>query len=142
MIPSRVIKDYTVTMNLLFPCAEESTHRLLEDNGQQRLGMEGPATDPRPLYLSDLTFWRDRLLILWVEFQSPPPSMTQLFYDRRNILQWYTFWFAVAIFVLTIVFGVISSVLTGLQTGYSYQSLLLAREAAASPQTCPPVTCA
>jgi preprotein translocase subunit SecG len=64
--------------------------------------------------------------------------MTQLFNDRRNVLQWYTFWFAVLIVGLTVIFGVISSVTACLSTRYTYQALVLAREAASPVQVCPP----
>jgi len=65
--------------------------------------------------------------------------MTQLFNDRRNVLQWYTFWFAVVILVLTIIFGLISSITAVLSTKYTYEALVLARVAAAS-QACPIAT--
>lgn len=67
--------------------------------------------------------------------------MTQLFNDRRNVLQWYTFWFAVLIVGLTLVFGIISSVTAGLSTKFAYEALLLSREAADSSRACPPVAC-
>ena len=67
--------------------------------------------------------------------------MTQLFNDRRNVLQWYTFWFAVVILALTIIFGLISSITAVLSTRYTYEALVLARDAAAS-QVCPTATCA
>lgn len=126
-------------MNLLFPSRDTKTQKSLKKKGYT-FGMEGPVDYAGPLYLSDFHFWRDRLSTLYTEFCSPPPSMTQLFNDRRNVLQWYTFWFAVAILALTIIFGVISSVTACLSTRYTYEALLLARDAAA--QTCPTVGCA
>lgn len=74
--------------------------------------------------------------ILFTEFSSPPPSITQLYHDRRNVWQWYTFWFAVVIAGLTVVFGILSSVTAYLSTKYAYQALLLAREAAAVANIC------
>jgi ABC-type Fe3+ transport system permease subunit len=67
--------------------------------------------------------------------------MTHLFNDRRNVLAWYTFWFAVLVVVLTIVFGMISSVTACLQTRYAYEALHLAMESVAFGDACPPVTC-
>lgn len=112
-------------MNILFPGFDRNTKTLYPDVAEQ-----SPVANPVPIYLSDLVYWQDSLAALWNEFQSPPPSVRQLFYDRRNPLQWYTFWFAFAIFVLTVVFGIISSVLTGIQTGYAHEALQLAREGA------------
>lgn len=135
LLPHTVIDEYTKTMNLLFPSWDIKTQKFLRKKGQT-FGMEGPVDYPGPLYLSDFHCWRDRLSTLYAEFCSPPPSMTQLFNDRRNVLQWYTFWFAVVILALTIVFGVVSSITACLSTKYTYEALVLAREAAASAQAC------
>lgn len=86
---------------------------------------------PERLYLSDFHYWRDRLSEICFEYQSPPSRWRELWTDRRNRLQWYTFWLAVAIFILTIVFGLISSVTACMQTIYAYEALQLARVAAA-----------
>ncbi|KAG4444414.1 hypothetical protein IFR05_000005 [Cadophora sp. M221] len=142
MIPNEVIDEYIKTMNLLFPSSDPKTQKFLRKRlKKQSFGMEGPVGYPGPLYLSDFHFWRDRLSTLYAEFCQPPPSMTQLFNDRRNVLQWYTFWFAVLIVGLTLVFGIISSVTAGLSTKFAYEALLLAREAADSSRACPPVAC-
>jgi hypothetical protein len=123
-------------MNFLFPDWDEKTQVFLQRK-DQTFGMEAPVDYPGPLQLSDFYFWRDRLSTLYIEFCSPPPSMTQLFYDRRNVLQWYTFWFAVLIVVLTVIFGLIASITACLQTKYTYQALLLAMDAASSANACP-----
>jgi hypothetical protein len=88
---------------------------------------------PYNTHLSEFYFWRDRLARIHSEFQSPGPSWRHLWSDRRNPLQWYTFWFAVAIFILTLVFGIMTTTLAFLQTIYTYQSLQLARAVAALP---------
>jgi hypothetical protein len=134
-IPHTVIDEYTKIMNMLFPSWDIETQKFLNKKGQT-FGMEGPVDYPGPLYLSHFHFWRDRLSTLYTEFCSPPPSITQLFNDRRNVLQWYTFWFAVAILALTVIFGMISSITAWLSTKYTYEAWVLAREAATSPQTC------
>jgi hypothetical protein len=67
---------------------------------------------------------------LHLEFQSPGPSLKHLWTDRRDRLQWYTFWFAVTILAFTLIFGIITIVLTAMQTAYAYESLQLARKAA------------
>jgi hypothetical protein len=138
IIPNEVIDEYLKTMNLLFPGRDIKTRKFLQRK-RQMFCLEGPVNYPGPLYLSDFHFWRDRLSTLYTEFCSPPPSMTQLFNDRRNVLQWYTFWFAVVILALTIIFGLISSITAVLSTKYTYEALVLARVAAAS-QACPIAT--
>ncbi|KAG9232461.1 hypothetical protein BJ875DRAFT_380632 [Amylocarpus encephaloides] len=125
-------------LNLLFPSRDTKTQKYLKKKGYT-FGMEGPVSYSAPLYLSDFHFWRDRLSNLYTEFCSPPPSMTQLFNDRRNVLQWYTFWFAVVILALTTIFGMIQSTTACLSTRYSYEALQLAR-AEASARACPIIT--
>ncbi len=124
-----------MTLNLLFPIWDDNTHQFLRKNGKN-FHFETPVDYPGPRQLSDFFHWRDRLSTLYSEFCAPPPSMTHLFYDRRNVLQWYTFWFAVMIVVLTIIFGLITSVTACLQTKYAYEALKIARDAAASSNTC------
>jgi hypothetical protein len=140
IIPNTVIDEYLTTINFLFPCWDIKTQEYLKRK-QQAFRLEGPVGYPGPLHLSDFHFFRDRLSTLYTEFISPPPSMTHLFNDRRNVLAWYTFWFAVLVVVLTIVFGMISSVTACLQTRYAYEALHLAMESVAFGDACPPVTC-
>jgi hypothetical protein len=136
LIPDAVIDEYIKTINLLFPSWDLKTQKLLRKSGQT-FGLEGPTVHPGPVYLSDLYYWRDRMATLYTEFCSPPPSMTQLFTDRRDAMKWLNFWwFGVLIVLLTIIFGVISSITACLSTVYTYQALELAREAASSGQTC------
>jgi hypothetical protein len=134
MIPNSIIDEYIETVNLLFPSWDTETQKYLKKRGQA-FGMEVPVSSLGPLYLSDFHFWRDRLSILHTEFCSPPPSMTHLFNDKRNILQWYTFWFAVLIAALTVIFGVISSVTAVLSVKYAREQVMLAR---AATTECPP----
>ena len=91
---------------------------------------------PKQLHLMDFFYWRDRLAELHTESQSYPTNWRLMWRDRRNPLQWYTFWFAVAVLVFTMIFGTITSVTACMMTRYSWQSLKLAREAAHSRPTC------
>jgi hypothetical protein len=127
-------------MNFLFPDWDDKTRAFLQRK-QQTFGMEPPVGYPGPLYLSDSHFWRDRLARIYTEFCSPPPSMTQPFNDHRNVLQWYTFWFAVLIVGLVFIFGLIASITACLQTKYSYHALIIALDAASSAKACFPITC-
>lgn len=49
-----------------------------------------------------------------------PNTMSQWWYDRRKGPQWYTFWIAVVVLVLTIFFGVVQSVEGALQVYLTY----------------------
>lgn len=72
--------------------------------------------------ISKFTYWHDRLVILKQAFdESQPKNLRQWWNDRRNPVQWYNFWLAVALIVgLTIFFGVVSSVEGGIQVYKAY----------------------
>jgi hypothetical protein len=44
------------------------------------------------LDLGDFDFWRARLVTLYGAFQAPPAGIHQTWHDRRNPMQWWTFW--------------------------------------------------
>jgi hypothetical protein len=89
--------------------------------------LEGPFDATRPLNLADFDHWRNRMLELYQLFHSPPMGWTQLWADRRNPLQWYTFWLAIMILILTVIFGFISSVTAVMQTYYAREAWKLAQ---------------
>lgn len=61
-------------------------------------------------------YWRERLCILKQLYDDAEPStLTQWWFDRRKGPQWYTFWVAVAVLILTIFFGIIQSIEGALQ---------------------------
>lgn len=69
-------------------------------------------------------YWHDNLLTFWEVFdRSQPSTMQQWWYDDRNIVQWWTFWVAFLVLVLTIIFGLISSVASIVQAWASVKSL-------------------
>ncbi|KAF8242058.1 hypothetical protein K440DRAFT_566606, partial [Wilcoxina mikolae CBS 423.85] len=69
-------------------------------------------TEPPYVYaLSDFPVYGRRLAILRDILDSAKPtSFSQLWYDRRNKQTWYTMWIAMVVFLLTLIFGIISSV--------------------------------
>ncbi|KAF2135768.1 uncharacterized protein K452DRAFT_281038 [Aplosporella prunicola CBS 121167] len=71
--------------------------------------------------IDNFAFWRDRLVILKQVFDEAEPStLSQWWYDRRNGPQWYTFWVAVAVLLLTIFFGLVQSIEGALQVYKAY----------------------
>jgi len=129
IIPNAVVCETILSLRLLFPDWDPQSSRLLRHIDKPRF--EGGYDHRSLVYLSDFHFWRDRLSELYLEYELPPVSWRQIWTDRRNKLQWYTFWLAFAILILTIAFGLISSVTACLQTKYAYEALQLARAAAA-----------
>lgn len=62
------------------------------------------------------TFWRDRLIILKQVFdEARPNTIHQWWHDRRNGVQWYTFWVAILVLILTVFFGLVQSIEGALQ---------------------------
>jgi hypothetical protein len=79
-------------------------------------------TDDRRI--DQFAFWRDRLVMLKQVFdEAQPKTMRQWWYDSRNGVQWYTFWVAVLVLVLTVVFGLVQSVEGALQVYVSFKAL-------------------
>ena len=69
-------------------------------------------------------YWRDRLVLLKRTFDDAEPrNISQLWWDDRKKTQWFTFWVAVLVFIMTVFFGVIQSVAGIVQAWASVQSL-------------------
>ncbi|KAH7120442.1 hypothetical protein B0J13DRAFT_457122 [Dactylonectria estremocensis] len=129
--PGGFIKETLQTLALLFPSTDKATKSWLQaqrkhveyDNIDPTLGRCGVvrAHDRR---FERFSFWHDRLVILKQAFdESQPKTLSQWWFDRRNRVQWYTFWVAVLVFVMTMVFGIIQSLEGALQVYLSYTSL-------------------
>jgi ABC-type Fe3+ transport system permease subunit len=54
--------------------------------------------------------------------EAEPRSLSQLWFDRRVRVQWYTLWVAVLVFILTIFFGLVQSVEGALQVYLAFRS--------------------
>jgi hypothetical protein len=106
------------TLDVLFPAWDPSTIEFVDS-----MSSGGDMISPfklEDLYpqqqqsLSKFRFWRARLTELILEHQSPPRDWRQIWKDRRNPMAFWTFWIGLMIFLLTLVFGVIASVLAGI----------------------------
>lgn len=66
--------------------------------------------------IENFVFWHDRLVILKGFFDEAEPStLSEWWYDRRKKVQWYTFWVAAVVLILTVFFGLVQSVEGGMQ---------------------------
>jgi hypothetical protein len=126
IIPLTVLQDTLLSLNLLFPHWDPLTDNFMLQH-DQNFHLDGSFNESRTPSLSDFHHFRDRLYELDCVFHSPPVGWTQIWADRRNPQQWYTFWLAVIIFVLTVIFGIISSVAAIIQTSLAFESVTLAR---------------
>ncbi len=55
--------------------------------------------------------------------EAQPRNIRQWWYDSRKGVQWYTFWVAVLVLLLTVVFGLLQCVLSALQVYASFRAL-------------------
>ena len=70
-----------------------------------------PALNASARQIENFQYWRDRLIILKQAFDdSEPNTISSWWYDDRKKVQWYTFWVAALVLLLTVVFGLIQSV--------------------------------
>lgn len=86
---------------MLFPQWDSETQGLLSKHGQTFHSV-GPFHGPRRLDLHEFDYWRDQLLELHEEiYLAPADSWRQLWIDRRNPHQYYTFWVALVVLILS-----------------------------------------
>jgi hypothetical protein len=116
------------TLDTLFPAWDPKTiHFVAALSDKDTMVSSSVLDDLYPQRQQSLTkfrFWRARLTELIVEHQSPPRDWRQIWKDRRNPMAFWTFWIGLLIFVFTLLFGVVASVLTGLTYAQAKSSAL------------------
>lgn len=120
MYPHDFLEETEDTLRLLFPLDErrtaKRTKRICETFS---VDVEAAIEKHASYELSSYPIWRNRLAEVQQRYDAARPSnLRQWWYDRRNKPEWATFWVAVTVFILTVVFGVISSV-TGIMQVYA-----------------------
>ncbi|KAJ4258935.1 hypothetical protein NW762_008022 [Fusarium torreyae] len=131
LFPSGFAEETLRTLALLFPqslvngsgtsrksrkswfrnlCLKRSTFQI-----DKRLGRCG-TLHAEDRQIKDFVFWRDRLVILKQAYdEATPTSLPQIWHDKRNGVQWYTFWLVILVFFVTTVFSVLQCVQGGFQ---------------------------
>ncbi|KAL9102264.1 MAG: hypothetical protein Q9163_002574 [Psora crenata] len=127
-LPKSLIDETLRTISLLLP------PRLGEPNPwsqveRQRYKLDAHISVYKRLNGSErqinrFTYWRDRLVLLKRTFDDAEPrTISQLYHDDRKKTQWFTFWVAVLVFIITLFFGVIQSVASIIQAWASVKAL-------------------
>lgn len=123
IFPKGLIEETLNTLALLFPSSDKYTEQWLSklpeevDNEVTKCGQ----LRAEKRQIENFKFWHDRLIILKQVFdQSRPATLKQWWLDRRNGVQWYTFWVAVLVLFLTVFFGIIQSIEGALQVYKAY----------------------
>jgi hypothetical protein len=71
--------------------------------------------------IENFWYWHERIVILKEVYDEARPStLSQWWHDRRNGVQWYTFWVAIWVLILTIIFGFVQCVEGALQVYKTY----------------------
>jgi hypothetical protein len=115
IFPDNFLDETRRTLSLMLPIADKESMKWFNSE-QRRLGLDVAAGDCRHLRATQRTiqgfnFWRDRLIMTKEVFDlSQPNGLLQFWRDDRNRVQWWTFWIAIVVFLLTLV-GVIESAL-------------------------------
>ena len=105
-----LLEETLLTLDLLFP-PDKINGNFLEKHGQT-FNRTHTKNAPRATYITEFHSWRNQITELHDVLMRPPSKAYQLWHDRRNPMQWWTFWLAALIVLLNIVFGVISSYVT------------------------------
>lgn len=128
LLPDGLAAETIQTLELLFPIADMETKRWFlkaaatEQLDGRTIQCGRLSSDRRQI--ENFKFWRDRLVTLKQIFdEAQPKTLSQWWNDRRNGVQWYTFWVAVLVLVLTVLFGFIQSVEGALQVYASFKSI-------------------
>ncbi len=124
MFPDGLVAETVRTLALLFPQRDSRTRKWFNKLPY------GLHLDPAVLNCGRCRaqdrryerfhYWRDRLIILQqaLDDDSSPKTLMQWVRDRRNLVQWYSFWTAV---LLTIFFGLVQSIEGALQVYKAYR---------------------
>ena len=110
-------------MRLLFPPNDsESSKRIRRLAKRQLVDLEAYAAKPAPLHLDSYPVWRHRLGEVQRRYDMAKPGiLKQWYHDRRNKPERVTFWTAIVVIILTLIFGLISSITGILQVVAAWQ---------------------
>lgn len=129
IFPPGLVEETMRTIALLLPEPAKSTEAFF--NKQQKQWKKRKTLDPQVVkcgalkapdrQIEKFDYWRERLEILKQVFDDEEPAnLKQWWFDRRKKVQWYTFWVAVVVLFLTVVFGVIQCLEGGFQAVKAY----------------------
>jgi hypothetical protein len=125
LFPEGLLEETLRTLSLLFPPHDTDTEKFFQELDRSTV-LDKQLTQCRQLQLDQrrietYRFWHDRLVLLAQAFdQSRPATLSQWWHDRRNGVQWYTFWVAIVVLFLTIFFGMVQSIEGALQVYKAY----------------------
>ncbi|KAK7943522.1 uncharacterized protein PG986_012635 [Apiospora aurea] len=131
LYPSGFVEETLRTLALLFPQSDRivsSWLRLAGDDGRSGVVdltvAKCGTLRSRDRRLERFLYWHDRLVNLKQAFDDAKPrTLSQWWWDRRDGVQWYTFWVAVLVFASTLFFGLVQSIEGAMEVHLSYKSM-------------------
>lgn len=128
VLPDGLTSETLRTLAILFPPNDKNTQKWLkcEAFSGEKINLDTGLLKCDRMKTNDrqvmqFEFWRDELMTLKDIFDSPrSSSLTNFWYDRRNKVQWYTFWIAAMVLCLTVFFGIVQSIEGALQVYKAY----------------------
>lgn len=128
-LPVELIDETIQTLALLLPRAKgESKYWFQKVRRRYPEAVDARAADLEPIpggrAQHRYPYWHDRLSIIQKAYdESEPKDLFQWWHDRRKKVQWYTFWVALVILILTVVFGLIQSITQVMQVYAAFHSM-------------------
>ncbi|KAK8131132.1 hypothetical protein PG984_007570 [Apiospora sp. TS-2023a] len=131
LFPAGFLEETLRTFSLLFPQNDIASQKWLSAQIKRR---GNNSLDPALMYSGSLwtherryenfKYWNNRLVILKQALDDArPQTMMQWWHDRRHGVQWYTFWVAILVFIVTIFFGIVQSLEGALEVWLSWKSM-------------------
>ena len=122
-ISRTVLQEILLWLDILFPIWDQNSMSLLHKESQDFQEFGPVSSSVVAITAEDFDHWRDRLLELREALDAPPVSWAQLWRDRRSPQQFWTFWIALVILLLTVV----SCIASLMQAWASVMALQLAQ---------------
>lgn len=108
LFPDRFIEETRRTLSLLLPIADDKAKSWMKSK-QQKSKLDPLCASCHHLQASkrhvrNFSFWGERLVIVKEVFdEHQPRGILQVWRDSRNQVQWWTFWIAIAVSLLSII---------------------------------------
>jgi hypothetical protein len=131
LFPKGLLEETLQTLKLLFPGSDGGLDAWLRKHAGDKSWIDGEMLkcgrlSPDDRHIEKFHFWRDRLVILKELFdEARPTTLSQWWLDRRDGVRWYTFWVAILVLCLTLLFGLIQCIEGGLQAYKAYHPTVI-----------------
>lgn len=125
LYPDGLLEETEETLDLLFPTKNiKDSKRTRRLRDKDDVDIEAARDLPPSMTISHYKHWGDRLALVQQAYDTARPRRgRQWWYDRRNRVEWATLLVAIIVFIMTLVFGIISSVTGIMQVYASFRSL-------------------